>query len=80
MANDPIKKAENGTYYFRIHMGFDSGGKRIQKYCSGFKTKKEARDEYCRLNVSKNEFLEKEQELKKESLRFSEYIDQIFLP
>ncbi len=80
MSNDPIKKAENGTYYFRIHMGIDSCGKRKQKYCSGFKTKKEARDEYCKLNISKDEFPEKEQEPEKESLRFGEYIDQIFLP
>ena len=43
MANDQIKKADNGTYYFRANLGFDhSTGKRIQKYRSGFKTKKEA--------------------------------------
>lgn len=40
MANDQIKKADNGTYYFRANLGFDhSTGKRIQKYRSGFKTK-----------------------------------------
>ena len=36
MANDQIKKADNGTYYFRANLGFDhSTGKRIQKYRSG---------------------------------------------
>lgn len=50
MANDQIKKADNGTYYFRANLGFDhSTGKRIQKYRSGFKTKKEAKEEYAKL-------------------------------
>lgn len=41
MAKDPIKKAENGTYYFRANLGFHPiTGKQIQKYKSGFKTKK----------------------------------------
>lgn len=49
MANDQIKKADNGTYYFRANLGFDhSTGKRIQKYRSGFKTKKEAKEEYAK--------------------------------
>ena len=43
MAKDPIKKAKNGTYYFRANLGYDSNGKKIQKYRSGFKTQKEAR-------------------------------------
>lgn len=49
MANDPIKKAKNGTYYFRANLGYDIKGKKIQKYRSGFSTKKEAREEYSRL-------------------------------
>lgn len=50
MVNDQIKKADNGTYYFRANLGFDhSTGKRIQKYRSGFKTKKEAKEEYAKL-------------------------------
>lgn len=33
MAKDPIKKAENGTYYFRANLGFHPiTGKQIQKY------------------------------------------------
>lgn len=41
MAKDPIKKAENGTYYFRANLGYDSvTGKQIQKYRSGFSTKR----------------------------------------
>ena len=44
MAKDPIKKAENGTYYFRANLGYHPvTGKQIQKYRSGFSTKKEAR-------------------------------------
>ena len=50
MAKDPIKKAENGTYYFRANLGYSSEtGKQIQKYRSGFATKKEARTEYSKL-------------------------------
>lgn len=42
MAKDPIKKADNGTYYFRANLGYNPiTGKQIQKYRSGFKTKKE---------------------------------------
>ena len=50
MANDQIKKADNGTYYFRANLGFDAKtGKRIQKYQSGFKTKKEANEALAKL-------------------------------
>lgn len=41
MAKDPIKKANNGTYYFRANLGYDAvTGKQIQKYRSGFSTKR----------------------------------------
>lgn len=30
MAKDPIKKAKNGTYYFRANLGYDSKGKRFK--------------------------------------------------
>ena len=51
MAKDPIKKAENGTYYFRANLGYHPvTGKQIQKYRSGFSTKKEARAEYSNLS------------------------------
>jgi len=50
MAKDPIKKADNGTYYFRANLGYNPiTGKQIQKYRSGFQTKKEAREEYSKL-------------------------------
>ena len=53
MANDMIKKASNGTYYFRANLGFDqTTGKRIQKYRSGFKTKKEAKEAYAQFYCS----------------------------
>ena len=45
MAKDPIKKADNGTYYFRANLGYNPiTGKQIQKYRSGFRTKKETKD------------------------------------
>ena len=53
MAKDPIKRANNGTYYFRANLGYDSvTGKQIQKYRSGFSTKKEARAEYSKLIIA----------------------------
>lgn len=56
MAKDPIKKAENGTYYFRANLGYHPvTGKQIQKYRSGFSTKKEARAEYSKLILASTE-------------------------
>lgn len=50
MAKAPIKKADNGTYYFRTNLGYNPiTGKQIQKYRNGFQTKKEAREEYSKL-------------------------------
>ena len=44
MAKDPIKKADNGTYYFRANLGYNPiTGKQIQKYRSGFRRKKKQR-------------------------------------
>ena len=41
MAKDPIKKAENGTYYFRANLGYHPvTGKQIQKYRSDSQQKK----------------------------------------
>lgn len=71
-----IKKAKNGTYYFRVHLGFNDNGKRIQKYCSGFKTKKDAINKYYELLLQKDELLTVE----KKDLNFKEYMNDIFLP
>lgn len=58
MAKDIIKRAENGTYYFRANLGYNPAtGKQIQKYKSGFKTKKEAKEEYSKLILSSAEEL-----------------------
>ena len=77
MAKDPIKKAENGTYYFRANLGYDSvTGKQIQKYRSGFSTKKEARTEYSRLVLAAEEGLAME----KKQPSFKQYIEEIYLP
>ncbi|HFH7467693.1 TPA: tyrosine-type recombinase/integrase, partial [Streptococcus agalactiae] len=76
MVKDPIKKAKNGTYYFRANLGYDSKGKKIQKYRSGFTTKKEAREEYSKLLLMKPEELSEN----KDKMTFNHYIFEIFLP
>ena len=58
MAKDPIKKADNGTYYFRANLGYNPiTGKQIQKYRSGFRTKKETKEEYSKLVLASTEEL-----------------------
>ncbi len=73
LAKEPIKKAKNGTYYFRANLGYDSNGKQIQKYMSGFKTKKVALEEYSKL------ILYEEDDIKNVEMNFKEYIDTIFI-
>lgn len=64
MAKDPIKKAGNGTYYFRANLGYHPvTGKQIQKYRSGFVTKKEAREEYSKLILSSVKELDEKRRL-----------------
>ncbi|MEX2996779.1 site-specific integrase [[Clostridium] scindens] len=77
MAKDPIKKANNGTYYFRANLGYDAvTGKQIQKYRSGFSTKKEARAEYSKLILAAEEGLAME----KKQPSFKQFIEEIYLP
>ncbi|MBF2599134.1 tyrosine-type recombinase/integrase [Listeria seeligeri] len=76
MANSPIKKAKDGTYYFRANLGYNSDGKKIQKYSSGFKTIKEAKEEYFRLALMKPEELVE----KKDEMSFKYFTEEIFLP
>lgn len=77
MAKDPIKKADNGTYYFRANLGYDSvTGKQVQKYRSGFSTKKEARAEYSKLILAAEEGLAME----KKQPSFKQFIEEIYLP
>lgn len=77
MAKDPIKKANNGTYYFRANLSYNPiTGKQIQKYRSGFKTKKEAREEYSKLVLSSTEELTE----KKKKISFQQFIEEIYLP
>lgn len=77
MAKDPIKKANNGTYYFRANLGYDAvTGKQIQKYRSGFSTKKEARAEYSKLILAAEEGLAME----KKHPSFKQFIEEIYLP
>ena len=77
MAKDPIKKANNGTYYFRANLGYNPiTGKQIQKYRSVFKTKKEAREEYSKLVLSSTEELTE----KKKKISFQQFIEEIYLP
>lgn len=77
MAKDPIKKANNGTYYFRANLGYDAvTGKQIQKYRSGFSTKKEARAEYSKLILA----AEEELAMEKKQPSFKQFIEEIYLP
>lgn len=77
MAKDPIKKTNNGTYYFRANLGYDAvTGKQIQKYRSGFSTKKEARAEYSKLILAAEEGLAME----KKQPSFKQFIEEIYLP
>lgn len=77
MTKDIVKKAKNGTYYFRANLGYHPiTGKQIQKYRSGFKTKKEAREEYSRLLLTKPDALEEKQD----DVLFQHFIEDIFLP
>jgi integrase len=77
MAKDPIKKANNGTYYFRANLGYDAvTGKQIKKYRSGFSTKKEARAEYSKLILAAEEGLAME----KKQPSFKQFIEEIYLP
>jgi integrase len=77
MAKDPIKKADNGTYYFRANLGYHPvTGKQIQKYRSGFTTKKEAREEYSKLILSSTQELEEN----KKTISFQKFIEETYLP
>lgn len=72
LANEAIKKAADGTYYFRANLGYAPNGKQIQKYKSGFKTKKEAREAYSKLMLMP--IINKE-----EDMYFKDFIQDIFL-
>jgi integrase len=77
MAKDPIKKSENGTYYFRANLGYNPAtGKQIQKYRSGFNTKKEAREEYSKLVLSSTEVLTESST----KVSFKQFIEETYLP
>ena len=77
MAKDPIKKADNGTYYFRANLGYNPiTEKQIQKYRSGFRTKKEAKEEYSKLVLASTEELT----TKKDGVSFQQFIEETYLP
>ncbi len=76
MAKDPIKKTDNGIYYFCANLGYHPvTGKQIQKYRSGFTTKKEAREEYSKLILSSV----KELDEKKKTVSFQTFIEDTYL-
>ena len=59
------------------NLGYDAvTGKQIQKYRSGFSTKKEARAEYSKLILAAEEGLAME----KKQLSFKQFIEEIYLP
>lgn len=77
MAKEIIKRAENGTYYFRANLGYNPvTGKQIQKYKSGFRTKKEAKEAYSKLLLASAEELAME----KEQPTFKSFIEEVYLP
>lgn len=77
MAKEIIKRAENGTYYFRANLGYNPvTGKQIQKYKSGFRTKKEAKEAYSKLLLASAEGLAMEKELP----TFKIFIEEVYLP
>jgi len=77
MAKDVIKKASNGTYYFRANLGYNTiTGKQIQKYRSGFTTKKEAREEYSKLLLFSTTVSVEE----KAKISFKTFIEETYLP
>lgn len=79
MANETtIKKADNGTYYFRANLGFDQKtGKRIQKYRSGFRTKREAKEAYAKLVLQVST---ETQPSEKRRVPFGVFIEETYLP
>ena len=63
--------------YVRANLGFHPiTGKQIQKYKSGFKTKKEAREAYSKLMLTSTEELTE----KKQQLSFQQFIEETYLP
>ncbi|MDB1688222.1 tyrosine-type recombinase/integrase [Enterococcus casseliflavus] len=82
MVKENIKKAKDGTYFFRAFLGTNMlTGKPIQKYRSGFKTQKEAKQAYAELlvNFEQDEVKQLKPDEKK-SMNFKEYIKNVFLP
>lgn len=72
-----IKKAQDGTYYFRASLGFHpETGKRIQKRESGFKTKKDARAAYAKLVLERPE----EIAIQQSNMKFKTYFEEYYLP
>ncbi len=70
-----IKKNKDGSYYFRANLGYNEQGKKVQKYKSGFKTKKEAREAYSKLMYE----FDSEKNIQ-QSISFEEFTQKYFLP
>lgn len=72
-----VKKKNNGTYEFRVSLGFDPlTGKRIQKRMSGFKTKAEAEAAYAKLVLDNNESAYNPNS----SMTFEKFTKEFFVP
>lgn len=70
-----IKKAADGTYYFRANIGVDEQtGKRVQKRRSGFKTKREAKTAYRDLMANGVK------EGSTNQITFGDFCQQFFIP
>lgn len=71
-----VKKSKNGTYEFRVSLGFDpKTGKRVQKRMSGFRTKSEANKALASLVV--DGVKEKATEIDT-SMNFKKFTEDIF--
>src|SRR5690625_3075882 len=72
-----VKKHSNGTYHFRVSLGFDPvTGKRVQKRMSGFKTKAEAENAYAKLILDHSEGAYNPNS----SMTFEKFTKEFFVP
>jgi integrase len=76
LTNENIKLQKDGTFGFRVSLGFDRfTGKRIQKRRSGFRTKREAKAAYNQLLAQGSSVA-----TTNSNITFEEFVETIFKP
>lgn len=76
LTNENIKLQKDGTYGFRVSLGFDKfTGKRIQKRKSGFRTKREAKAAYNQLLAQGSSVT-----TTNSNITFEEFVETMFKP